>query len=271
MPHRGSEATLAGWSTTAANAATKKEQAALKALDEATKKTQTAAEKLKQAKEARKALPKTAKGTPAAAEALQEEQAARKALEEAAKERAAALRALKKAQQDSKELARVANKAQGAVQKARNAEQAASKAAAEANAAKTAADKGKAVVQTEQAASEMESGVQVMQGTEQLGEQIPKYVEYRANWESRSLKEAIEKFSPGATAVPDIKPHKLAYINKETGVKVVYDTKGRYFRIKDRDNYHLNWEGEKVHFLEGMYGEEASNYFHKNTHFNDID
>ena len=94
---------------------------------------------------------------------------------------------------------------------------------------------------------------------------------YASNYNFLCLnKEAIEKFAPNTKKVISENGKKVIYCNQQTGVRVVYDKKGRYFRIKDRQNYHLNWDGERVHFLKGMYGKESSSYFQKNTHFNDI-
>ena len=127
-----------------------------------------------------------------------------------------------------------------------------------------ALQRGGTVAKEGQLASKMVTG-------ERVGETIPKYVAYRAHWESRSLQEAIEKFTPGSTAVPGKKLHKLVYINKETRVKIIYDTKGKYFRIQDGEGYPLDWNGQRVHQLKNMSSQEATDFVLKNSHFNDID
>ena len=109
------------------------------------------------------------------------------------------------------------------------------------------------------------------QGGVKGGKQISKYAAYRANWEKRSFKEAIQKFAPGVEAVLGKKPHKMVYLNKQTRVKITYDTKGKYFRIKDGEGYPLDWNGKRVHRLKGMSDQQASDFVLKNSHFNDID
>ena len=148
----------------------------------------------------------------------------------------------------------------GAAKKEEVARKAAMAAAKTEEAASTLAGAAK----KKQAASEVVAG-------EGLGEAIPEYVTYRAQWESRSLKEAIEKFTPGSTAVPGNKPHKLVYISQETRVKITYDTKGKYFRIQDGDGYPLDWNRQRVHRLKNMSSQEATDFVLKNSHFNDID
>ena len=83
---------------------------------------------------------------------------------EANEKQKAILKTLKEVQKSCTELAIAANKAQGATQKARKA---ANTTAPEATKATHTADKKTAVVQTEQAANEMESGVQATQATTQ--------------------------------------------------------------------------------------------------------
>ena len=54
---------------------------------------------------------------------------------------------------------------------------------------------------------------------------------YSSNWGDASLEEAINKFAPDAQAVQN--GQKILYTNDKTGIQVVYDEAGNYFRIQD--------------------------------------
>jgi len=54
---------------------------------------------------------------------------------------------------------------------------------------------------------------------------------YSSGWGSASLNEAIDKFAPDAEAVQN--GSKIIYRNDKTGVQIVYDEAGNYFRIQD--------------------------------------
>jgi RHS repeat-associated protein len=56
---------------------------------------------------------------------------------------------------------------------------------------------------------------------------------YSNEWPSGSLQGAIERFAPGAEGVLNQEGTKMMYTNKETGIRVVYDGKGNYFRVED--------------------------------------
>jgi hypothetical protein len=55
--------------------------------------------------------------------------------------------------------------------------------------------------------------------------------QYSANWESSSLQSALNKFAPGAKGT--VSGQKTIYTNPETGIEVVFDNAGNYFRIQN--------------------------------------
>jgi len=55
---------------------------------------------------------------------------------------------------------------------------------------------------------------------------------YGAKWPKASLRDAIDKFAPGAKGVPNATGEKIIYPGSN-GRQVVYDTAGKYFRIED--------------------------------------
>ena len=56
--------------------------------------------------------------------------------------------------------------------------------------------------------------------------------QYSSEWGDASLQEAIDKFAPNVEPVVTSKG-KFIYNNQETGISVVYDKNGNYFRIED--------------------------------------
>jgi hypothetical protein len=57
--------------------------------------------------------------------------------------------------------------------------------------------------------------------------------DYEKYWQNASLSDAISKFlsTPKASGVTD--KGKIIYKSKDTSIQIVYDTKGKYFRIED--------------------------------------
>ena len=55
---------------------------------------------------------------------------------------------------------------------------------------------------------------------------------YSLEWGDASLNEAINRFAPNVEPVITAKG-KIIYNNQETGISVVYDKNGNYFRIED--------------------------------------
>ncbi|SDF47445.1 DUF6443 domain-containing protein [Chitinophaga filiformis] len=61
-------------------------------------------------------------------------------------------------------------------------------------------------------------------------------------WPRASLKDAIEKFAPGAEGVLAENGQKTYYLNSETKIQIVYDNLGDYFRIQN-----TNLKGKRVY------------------------
>lgn len=73
--------------------------------------------------------------------------------------------------------------------------------------------------------------------------------QYSSSWKKGSVKEAIEKFAPDATPVHTDKG-KIIFRNESTGIEVVYDKNGNYFRIVDTNlsgkRTALDFDGNKI-------------------------
>lgn len=74
-------------------------------------------------------------------------------------------------------------------------------------------------------------------------------VQYSSSWKEGSVKEAIKKFAPNATPVYTDKG-KIIFRNDSTGIEVVYDKNGNYFRIIDTNltgrRTALDLDGNKI-------------------------
>ena len=99
---------------------------------------------------------------------------------------------------------------------------------------------------------------------------------YSGEWKNGSLKEAIKKFAPDA--VPESNSRgKIIYYNKNTGISVVYDTGGNYFRIEDtlrsrgRNYLDLNGNDMNNEIINGKIRGRNKSDYQKVTHFNNID
>jgi hypothetical protein len=100
--------------------------------------------------------------------------------------------------------------------------------------------------------------------------------QFSKNWPSSSLKSAINKFAPGAKGYPT-DTGKILYTNSETGIQVVYDKAGKYFRIQNtklsgRRNY-LDLDGNipnnKV--VNGKTSGRNQSEYNQVTHYNNTD
>ena len=95
-------------------------------------------------------------------------------------------------------------------------------------------------------------------------------------WPKASLKDAIDKFAPGANPVTG--PNgKMFYKNAQTGIQVAYDTKGNYFRIENtaltgRRRF-LNINGQNVtnKTVNGKQLGRTNDDYQQITHFANID
>ena len=100
--------------------------------------------------------------------------------------------------------------------------------------------------------------------------------EYSSNWPSGSLKETINKFTPNSETLITEKG-KMIYTNDETGIQVVYDTKGNYFRIEDtsipRGRNYLDLEGNDMNnkTIDGKQMGRNKKEYQSVTHFNNLD
>eukprot|EP01132_Coremiostelium_polycephalum_P005044 gene5044-6276_t len=92
------------------------------------------------------------------------------------------------------------------------------------------------------------------------GKNINKPAKLSNNWTQESFKTTVDKFAPDTLPISNVKGTKLIYTNKETGIQVVYDKKHNYFRIKDREDYYLNTQGDRIHASTGVSGKDASDY-----------
>ncbi|RKI98294.1 RHS repeat-associated core domain-containing protein [bacterium D16-54] len=86
-------------------------------------------------------------------------------------------------------------------------------------------------------ATDAEKNTQQENVTEENGNQTVKDGAYRASlysasWENGSLEEAIARFAPDSTPVYTDKG-KVIYRNETTGIEIIYDKNGNYFRIND--------------------------------------
>ena len=101
-------------------------------------------------------------------------------------------------------------------------------------------------------------------------------MQYSSQWENASLTEAINRFAPNAKPVETSKG-KVIYSNNETGVSVVYNKNGNYFRIEDttkpRGRNYLDINGNDVNneIVNGKQRGRNRADYQKVTHFNNTD
>ena len=99
---------------------------------------------------------------------------------------------------------------------------------------------------------------------------------FSEGWEKRSLSEAINKFAPEAEGI-GTSTGKTIYNNSETGIQVVYDNNGNYFRIEDTNlsgkNKYLDMEGNIPNnkIIDGKTKGRSPSEYKQITHFNNID
>jgi hypothetical protein len=100
---------------------------------------------------------------------------------------------------------------------------------------------------------------------------------YGKNWPKASLKDAINKFAPGAKPIKT-QSGKLIYKNTKTGTEVVYDTKGNYFRIKNnnlpgKNRQYIDMNGQNVtnKTINGKQMGRPPGEYKQITHYTNID
>ncbi|MFY0256540.1 hypothetical protein ACDQ55_21615 [Chitinophaga sp. 30R24] len=104
---------------------------------------------------------------------------------------------------------------------------------------------------------------------------VARAAQYSSGWPSSSLQGAIERFAPGAEGV--VSGQKTLYTNSETGVQVVSDNSGNYFRIQDtnlsgrRSYLDLNGTVPNNKVVDGRTIGRSQAEYNQVTHFNNID
>ena len=116
----------------------------------------------------------------------------------------------------------------------------------------------------------------------QISYQIPvmngatRAMQYSSQWENASLTETINRFAPNAKPVETSKG-KVIYSNNKTGISVVYDKNGNYFRIEDttkpRGRNYLDINGNDMNneIVNGKQRGRNRADYQKVTHFNNTD
>ena len=101
-------------------------------------------------------------------------------------------------------------------------------------------------------------------------------MKYSAEWKNASLSDAIKKYAPNSTGYSTPKG-KSIYNNSKTGIQVVHDIEGNYFRIEDTNisgkrNY-LDMDGNIPNnkTINGKQMGRSQSEYNRETHFNNID
>ncbi|WP_345987741.1 hypothetical protein AAEU33_12035 [Chryseobacterium sp. Chry.R1] len=100
--------------------------------------------------------------------------------------------------------------------------------------------------------------------------------QYSSEWPSASLSETIQKFAPEAEGVTT-DTGKTIYTNSETGLQIVYDNNGNYFRIQDTNitgrRSYLDMDGNIPNnkTVDGKQLGRSQGEYNQVTHFNNND
>ncbi|MDN4015118.1 RHS repeat-associated core domain-containing protein, partial [Chryseobacterium gambrini] len=140
------------------------------------------------------------------------------------------------------------------------------------------AAKGARVVETESSTSSLNGSQLSRSQMNSLigGGGAERAAQYSSQWESASLSETIQKIAPESQGVTTT-TGKTIYNNSETGLQVVYDNAGNYFRIED-----TNLSGRRVYLdldgnvpnnktVNGKQLGRSQGEYNQVTHFNNID
>lgn len=97
---------------------------------------------------------------------------------------------------------------------------------------------------------------------------------YAQNWAKASLQQAIDKFAPGSSGVAQ--GQKLVFTNQTTGLQVVYDPAGKYFRIENPSLAHrryLDMSGQVPNnkIVNGKQMGRSQAEYNQATHFSNTD
>lgn len=101
--------------------------------------------------------------------------------------------------------------------------------------------------------------------------------EYGNGWPKASLQDAIDQFAPGVKGVLSKDKQKTIYLNNDTGIQVVYDNLGDYFRIQN-----LKLKGQRTYIdftgavpnnkiVNGKQMGRSKEEYRQITHYNNID
>lgn len=99
---------------------------------------------------------------------------------------------------------------------------------------------------------------------------------YGSSWGGESLNNAINKFAPGSKGIVNA-TGKVIYKNNSTGIQVVCDKNGKYFRIQDTNitakRQYLDMNGNIPNNVKenGKLRGRSQSGYNQVTHFNDID
>ena len=101
---------------------------------------------------------------------------------------------------------------------------------------------------------------------------------YSDSWQSGSVKDAINKFAPDATPVYT-DTGKIIFRNESTGIEVVYDIAGNYYRIIDTNlsgrrnalDINGNRVPNNVQSENGTQRGMTQGEYNAHTHFNNLD
>lgn len=101
-------------------------------------------------------------------------------------------------------------------------------------------------------------------------------IKYSSNWQNASLKDAINKFAPGVEGV-ETSTGKTLYPNNQTGIQIVLDNDGGYFRIENTKltgaRKYLDLDGNVPNnkTVNGKQSRRSKSEYEAVTHFNNSD
>ena len=121
-------------------------------------------------------------------------------------------------------------------------------------------------------------GVVKKGGSETVKDGAYRASKYSKSWKKGSLKDAINKFAPDS--IPEYTDKgKIIYRNSDTGIEIVYDKNGNYFRINDTNitgrRSYIDLEGNKIPnnvvTEKGTQRGITQGEYNELTHFNNTD
>ena len=135
----------------------------------------------------------------------------------------------------------------------------------------------KGVNKTSDVVKNVDRTTDVIKGTSETVAGGTKRAKQFANgWGNGSLYDSIKKFAPGSTPISTTSG-KLIYTNNITGIQVVYDKAGNYFRIEDTNilgkRRYLDLDGNSMtnKIVNGKQMGRPKGEYQQLTHFNNLD